>query len=296
MGLFYFQKRVMEFKFAPNVNQEQEGRAPTERLQQMVSEMHDRVKVSGSFSAGQFSPIEEDSAYLEEYPPSPTMPQLMLVKQEERQDENIPLSKRLKTKPKSGSDGWWSNVFFWFYFLALTAGFAVLLYHAPVFGPPGGAGRARAASFAILTAAHDTRSIDLDLRQNYARPLLASLESSFYTHLSKSTAYACLCMHHMSAASAAVAKPPGQFRICAVYNRYMDRVHLMINPRIVGHGNKTDLYEESYASAPAKRFQNVPRYRHVFIQWSDIETGDDLTLQLNHMQAVCMQVALDEMN
>lgn len=283
----------MEFKFAPNVNQEQEGRAPTERLQQMVSEMHDRVKVSGSFSAGQFTPIEE------EYPPSPTMPKLLLAPEEKKAEissEKV-MNNRLKTKaPKSGSDGRWSNVFFWLYFLVLTAGFAVLLYHTQLFGSPGGAGRAQAASFSILTAAHNTRSIDLDLRQNYARPLLASLESSFYTHLSKSTAYACLCMHHMSAASAAVAKPPGQFRICAVFNRYMDRVHLMINPRIVGHGNKTDLYEESYASAPAKRFQNVPRYRHVFIQWSDIETGDDLTLQLNHMQAVCMQVALDEMN
>ena len=278
----------MEFKFAPNVSCEQEGRAPSERLQQMVSEMHDRVKVSGSFSAGQFSPIEEDPVYLEEYPPSPTMPKLMLVEQDEKKTEKP--NKRLKTKVKSGID--WSTVFFWFYFLALTAGFAVLLYHAPVFGPPGGAGRAPVVSFTISTIAHDTRSINLDLHQDYARPLLASLESSFYAHLSKSTAYACLCMHHLTA----VVKPPGQFRICAVHNRYMDRVHLMINPRIVGHGNKTDLYEESYASAPMKRFQNVPRYRHVFIQWSDVETGDDLTLQLNHMQAVCMQVALDEMN
>jgi hypothetical protein len=289
----------MEFKFAPNVSQEQEVRAPSERLQQMVSEMHDRVKVSGSFSAGQFSPIEEDPAYLEEYPlsPSPTMPKLMLVEQDEKKTEKPSeknVNKRLKTKVKSGMD--WSSVFFWFYFLILTAGFAVLLYHAPVFGAPGSAGNAPVPIFTISTIAHDTRSINLDLHQDYARPLLASLESSFYAHLSKSTAYACLCMHHLTASSAAVVKPPGQFRICAVHNRYMDRVHLMINPRIVGHGNKTDLYEESYASAPMKRFQNVPRYRHVFIQWSDVETGDDLTLQLNHMQAVCMQVALDEMN
>jgi hypothetical protein len=292
VGLFYFQKRVMEFKFAPNVSQEQEVRAPSERLQQMVSEMHDRVKVSGSFSAGQFSPIDED-----QYPPSPTMPKLMLVEQEEKKAE-IPseknANKRLKTKPKSRMD--WSAVFFWFYFLALTAGFAVLLYHAPVFGATGSTGSAQVAIFTISTLAHDTHSIDLDLHQDYAKPLLASLESSFYAHLSKSSAYACLCMHHLTVTSAAIVKPPGQFRICAVHNRYMDRVHLMINPRIIGHGNKTDLYEESYASAPAKRFQNVPRYRHVFIQWSDVETGDDLTLQLNHMQAVCMQVALDEMN
>jgi hypothetical protein len=286
----------MEFKFAPNVSQEQEGRAPTERLQQMVSEMHGRVKVSGSFPAPEQEQLQQEEE--EKTPLSPTMPKLLLASEEKKAERSSEkdLSKRAKTKaPKSGSDGWWwSNVFFWFYFLALTTGFAVLLYHTQLSGPPGSAGRVQAASFTILTAAHDTRSIDLDLRQNYARPLLASLELSFYTHLSKSSAYACLCMHHMTA-EAAVVKPPGQFRICSVYNRYMDRVHLMINPRIVGHGNKTDLYEESYASAPAKRFQNVPRYRHVFIQWSDIETGDDLTLQLNHMQAVCMQVALDEM-
>lgn len=147
------------------------------------------------------------------------------------------------------------------------------------------------AAFPLWIEPHTTTSHPLNLREPFAKPLLASLEHSFYTHLAGSSTYACLCMHHLRIQPAS----PGQFQVCAVYNRYMDKVHVMTNPRMVGHGNATDLYEEQSIATQAVR-NHVPRFRNVFIEWNDVATGDVLLLQLNGMQAVCMQVALEEMD
>lgn len=118
--------------------------------------------------------------------------------------------------------------------------------------------------------------------------VLADVERSLHYHLSTAqNMHACLCMHHLSANVL--------YKVCAIYNPYMQRVHLMTDPKIVGHGQLTDLYEERQITSTTTK-ANVKRYRHVFVQWADGVSGDLLTLQLQGMQAVCMQVAVEEMS
>lgn len=118
--------------------------------------------------------------------------------------------------------------------------------------------------------------------------VLADVERSLQYHLSTAqNTFACLCMHHLSVAT------PLQ-KVCGVYNPYMQRVHLMTEPKIVGHGELTDLYEERPITSTMVKM-GVKRYRNVFVQWADAASGDVLTLQLHGMQAVCMQVAVEEM-
>ncbi|MBX9636390.1 MAG: peptide deformylase [Nitrosomonas sp.] len=284
---------MTDFKFAPNVILEERGFKPRkEELDSMVQTTFDNDEMPN------LSPMPPFKVVSPPPPPRSPPPQAAEEEVEEKKEEQQeqPKKKRVLKVEKAVHPVW-----FWFVFFILTVGFSIVGYYAPLvfFSKTTTAALVaqKPPTFIINTAAHVTKSVDLDLRSSYAKPLLASLEASFYAHLSSSSAYACLCMHHMKPSIAGAAAVPAQFKICAVHNRYMDKVHLMVNPSLVGHGNKTDFYEEVYASDPSKQpKKNVQRYRHVFIRWSDIETGDELTLQLGFMQAVCMQVALDEMN
>ena len=118
--------------------------------------------------------------------------------------------------------------------------------------------------------------------------ILADVERSLQYHLSTAqNTFACLCMHHLSVATPLL-------KVCGVYNPYMQRIHLMTEPKIVGHGELMDLYEERPITSTMVKM-GVKRYRNVFVQWADAASGDVLTLQLHGMQAVCMQVAVEEM-
>jgi peptide deformylase len=159
---------------------------------------------------------------------------------------------------------------------------------------PRGSGHKSSATFfyPVLVSPpenYDTTSAPLPLVNNAAvtRPLLSSLRSTFAHH--HHAGYPCLCMHHL--------KVPGQqrYRVCAVYDaKMLEGMFVVINPRIIGNGNKTGVYEESSLSCPSASVSTARQRHHtIFLEW-DTE-GDVLYTVLHGIPAVCMQLALDEM-
>jgi len=138
---------------------------------------------------------------------------------------------------------------------------------------------------------HATKSASLTLRESFAKPLISSLEYSFRSHMETGTQYACLCMHHLM-----VPGKPDSMRICSVYNRPRQEMYLMINPVLAGRGNQTDSYEELSVSCDERRPQSTRRYRQVFLEWVDPATHDVLYAKFQGMDAVCLQLALDELD
>lgn len=293
----------MEFKFAPGVVVPQNGGGNngSERLEEMVK------VTSNSFLRTPPSP-----------PPPPERAAVEEGGEEDDEDKEIPdlidmadYQKPKKKRAKANSPLSWpagggpaeagqrggSGVVCLstlLYFLLTVAfftsfGFVVIMY-APKFAwfPDTHSNAPRKVSFPLWPSNVPRKGMKFSSTSSVPRHILADLEYSLYSHLSSApNTFSCLCMHHLQTNNLPLQK------ICALYNPYMERVHLLTEPRIVGHGELTDLYEERLISADAVK-TNVKRYRTVFVQWSDAGTGDVLTLQLQGMQAVCMQVAVEE--
>ena len=316
----------MEFKFASNVESETPYRPPQQRLEELVGSMHDRITVTSNNAwipspqdlprpNSNISDDDDDDNDEEDDP---------LQEEEEEHQKWVKAKtiKKAKVEPPpplrgGGGGGGAGNesksshphpppppprsllytIFWWIMAMVLGAGLmaGVHFYSVSIGTKLANGNFVAATAFPIWSDRHKTTSVPLNMKEPFAKPLLASLEHSLHFHLSTSSAYACLCMHHLKIHPSS----PGQFQVCAVHNRYMNRVHLMVNPRLVGHGNLTDFYDEQSVSleiAEASRTSAVPRFRTIFVEWTDVETGDVLLLQLNGMQAVCMQVALDEIS
>ncbi len=142
--------------------------------------------------------------------------------------------------------------------------------------------------YPLWVAQHDTKSAELDLALPHAKPLVSSLEQSFRLHMEMSTQYACLCMHHLSLPPAV---PLAQ--VCGIYNRPRGELCLMINPSLRGYSNQTDYYGET-SVACKKQKASSKRHRHIFLEWVDPNTRSVLYSKFTGMEAVCMQLALDE--
>lgn len=142
---------------------------------------------------------------------------------------------------------------------------------------------------------HDTTSVPLSLSELYAKPLISSLEASFRAHMGHADAqYACLCMHHLIFPASTI----GQARVCGVYNRRAPaaEMYLLVNPSIIGASNTTDSYNEASVSCPIQKTSPTRRHRQIVLEWTDPETRDVMFSRFSGMAAVCMQLAIDEMN
>lgn len=139
---------------------------------------------------------------------------------------------------------------------------------------------------------HDTKSAPLSMSDPKAKPLISTLENSFRVHMEMGTQYSCLCMHHLKVPHTASAS----YQVCGIYNRPRRELYVMVNPTLVGRSNQTDHYTETSVSCPTGSQQSTTRSRIVFLQWVDPETNGVLYSKFAGIEAVCMQVAMDEMS
>ncbi len=150
--------------------------------------------------------------------------------------------------------------------------------------------------YPLWTKHHDTQSSPLSLSELYAKPLVSSLEASFRAHMHNADAqYACLCMHHIVFPTASGLS---QKRVCGVYNRRapVAEMYVMVNPQIIGASNTTDAFNEASVSCVKQKPTPTRRHKQVVLEWTDPETRDLMYSRFSGMSAVCMQLAIDEMN
>lgn len=151
--------------------------------------------------------------------------------------------------------------------------------------------QSQAPLYPLWTSQHNTKSAFLDMTHPYARPLVAALEQTFRLTMDLSSVYPCLCMHHVQIDSS-TAIPLS--RVCAVYNRLLSQLYMMVNPQQIGQSVQKATYSETSVSCKKQAPQSL-RHTHVFLEWTDPETRLVMQSKFSGSAAVCMQLALDEM-
>ena len=154
-----------------------------------------------------------------------------------------------------------------------------------------GASSSRGYVYPLHSVHTDTKSSLFLTESVYAKPILAALEPSFRHHLTSNTQYSCLCMHHLNIGVDAQQR----LQVCAVYNRAVDQLYLMANPRITGHSKRVDSYIESSISCAVNPPPAHDRYRSIFLEWDTPNGGEEVYARFEGEKAICMQIALDEM-
>jgi peptide deformylase len=149
----------------------------------------------------------------------------------------------------------------------------------------------QAPLYPLWTSQHNTKSALLDMTLPYARPLVAALEQTFRLTMDLSSVYPCLCMHHVQIDSS-TAIPLS--RVCAIYNRPSSQLYMMVNPQQIGQSVQKAAYSETSVSCKKQAPQSL-RHTHVFLEWIDPKTRLVMQSKFSGSAAVCMQLALDEM-
>ncbi len=148
-------------------------------------------------------------------------------------------------------------------------------------------------AYPLWVEQHDTKSEPLTVAHAMSRPLISTLEHSFLTHMETGTQFSCLCMHHIKVPHVVDNK---QLQVCGIYNRPQKQLYMLINPVLVGKSNQTDSYSESSVACQPGSRQSTSRSRAVFLQWIDPADGGAMYARFSGIEAVCMQLAMDEMS
>ena len=152
----------------------------------------------------------------------------------------------------------------------------------------------------LWTTPHNTKSNPIDYTLKEAKQLSRALETVFKTHLKQNPDIPCLCMHHLHVDRILKKVKDANidqlilYQICGVYNKAMDQMYVMANPRIGGGGNKTSVYSEKSVACQSKKYINKKRSSQVFIDWIDPQSEDNLYYKFNGVTSACLQLAMDE--
>ena len=152
----------------------------------------------------------------------------------------------------------------------------------------------------LWTSPHNTKSNPIEYTLKEAKKLSRALEIVFKTHLTQNPDIPCLCMHHLHVDRILKKVKDAKidqlilYQICGVYNKEMDQMYVMANPRISGGGNKTSVYSEKSVACQSKNYINRKRSSQVFIDWIDPQSEDNLYYKFNGFKSACLQLAMDE--
>lgn len=137
--------------------------------------------------------------------------------------------------------------------------------------------------YQIGAGRRETTSVPVDMGLPRQRLLARDVIADLALHLERyKGTYECLCMHHTDA------RLENFKRICVL------RPHLgLVNPKIIG-GTEGELTVREHSVRCAVPC-SVARRASIVVEWTDVESLEVFRATLSGRAAVCMQLALDEM-